>query len=110
MSSEHELSLDEVSARVRKDAQLIGDALRREVGEIRRAAGDYVEQHPYQAAGAAFALGFLLSGGLISRTTWRSLRFASRFFAIRLLRELVSAAGVGVIFGGAVGGGEPVER
>jgi hypothetical protein len=110
MSSDRELSLDEVGARMREDAQLIGEALRREAAEVRRAVGGFVERHPYQAAGAAFALGFLLSGGLISRTTFRALAFASRLVVVRLVRQLVGAAGLEVIFNGAVGVGEPVER
>jgi len=110
MNDEPELSLDEVGERVRKDAKLIGDALRREANHLRSAAGRFIEDHPYQAVGAAFAIGFLLSGGLISRTTWRSLGIASRFVVGRLARELLGASGLAAILSGADGGSQPIEQ
>ena len=92
-------SLGEVSERVREDFGLFREALERETADLRNTANKYIQEHPLYAVGAAFGVGFLLSGGLFSKFTARSLGFGARFFIGRMLREVISGAGVGFVSG-----------
>jgi hypothetical protein len=94
-----EPSLGEVSERVRQDFGAFRDALQRETADLRQTANKYIQEHPLYAIGAAFGVGFLLSGGLFSKFTVRSLGFGARFFVGRMLREVIGGAGVGFVSG-----------
>jgi hypothetical protein len=92
-------SLGEVGDRVRQDFGLFREALQRETADLRNTANKYIQEHPLYAIGAAFGVGFLLSGGLFSRFTARGLGFGARFFIGRMLREVIGGAGVGFVSG-----------
>ena len=58
----------------------------------KRAAGaveDLVEKNPYMAVAAAFGIGYVLGGGLFSKTTARAVQMGARLMAIKQLREPV---------------------
>ncbi len=94
-----EPSLSEVSERVRQDFDLFRDALQRETADLRNTANKYIQEHPLYAVGAAFGVGFLLSGGLFSKFTARGVSFATRFFVGRMLRQVIGGAGAGFVTG-----------
>jgi hypothetical protein len=94
-----EPSLSEVSERVRNDFGMFRDALERETANLRGTANKYVQEHPLYAVGAAFGVGFLLSGGLFSRFTARGLSFGARFLLGRMLRQVIGGAGAGFVAG-----------
>ena len=91
-------SLSEVSDKMREDFTQLREAVQRETDALSRQARSYIEQHPYAAVGAAFGVGFLLSGGLFSRTTARTLAFGTRFLVGRLVRQMIAGAGAGMAF------------
>jgi hypothetical protein len=92
-----EPSLSDVGEKVRQDFQLFREAVQRETGELRERARTYVDQHPWAAVGAAFGIGFLLSGGLFSRATARTLAFGTRFLIGRAIKQLIAGAGAGLV-------------
>ncbi len=91
-------SLSEVGDKMREDLSELREAVQRETDELARNARSYIEQHPYAAVGAAFGIGFLLAGGLFSRTTARALGFGTRFLVGRMVRQLIAGAGAGMAF------------
>lgn len=97
MSDDHP-SLSEVRDKVREDLNLFREAVERESNAFLSSARDWIEEHPYAAVGAAMGAGFLVSGGLFSRATTRTLAFGTRFFLGRLLRQLIAGAGAGMAF------------
>jgi hypothetical protein len=97
MNNDHP-SLSEMRDKMREDLNLLRDTVQRESREYLSNARAWVEQHPYAAVGAAFGAGFLLAGGLFSRTTARALGFGTRFLIGRLMRQLIAGAGAGMAF------------
>lgn len=85
--------LSELGDRMREDFSLLGEALRRETQGLRETVSTMVNEHPYATMGAAFGVGFLLAGGLFSRTTARTLSFGTRFLVGKLLRMALMGAG-----------------
>jgi hypothetical protein len=90
-------SLREAGARIRQDFSFLRDAVEQPVIELRDAAYGFVDEHPLVAVGAAFGVGFVLAGGLFSRTTARALSFGTRFVVGKLLREALLGAGAGFL-------------
>ena len=90
-------NLAEVGARVREDLELLRDTLVQGTRQARGRALGFVEEHPYAAVGAAFGVGFILAGGLFSRTTLGLVSFGTRFMAGRVLRNLLAGAGAGFL-------------
>jgi hypothetical protein len=86
-----------MSERMRDDLSLFGASLRREAEELRETAYRMVNQHPYASLGAAFGVGFLLAGGLFSRTTARTLSLGTRFLVERLLRSALFSVGASLL-------------
>jgi hypothetical protein len=89
-------SLAEASDKMRDDFALLREAFQRETDHFAQEARRYVEEHPYASVGAAFGVGFLLAGGLFSRTTARGLSFGARFLLGRVIRQLLGGAAVGM--------------
>jgi hypothetical protein len=90
-------SLQEVGERLRRDLELLRDTLQRPVHELQRAAARFVDEHPLAAVGAAVGVGYVLAGGLFSRVTLRLTAIGTRFVVSRLLKEILTAAGVGLL-------------
>ena len=91
-------TLSEVGDRLRDDIELVRDAVRRETDDLRRSAFGFVQEHPYSAVAAAFGVGFVLSGGLFSRATAKTVSFGTRFLLGRFLKQLIAGAGAGLLF------------
>ena len=90
-------SLQEVGERVRADIDMLRDAVERPVTELRDAAYSFVDEHPLAAVGAAFGVGYVLAGGLFSKTTGRVVRFGARFLIGKMIKQVLSGAGVGFL-------------
>jgi hypothetical protein len=88
-------SLSEVGDKVREDFDMFREAVQRETAEIRHTANQFIQEHPFYAVGAAFGVGFLLSGGLFSKATAKTLKFGTRFLMGKLIRNLIAGAGAG---------------
>jgi hypothetical protein len=80
----------------------VGRAARTLRGQVRSTAEDFshafdlrrrARRHPYAMVAAALGVGYVLGGGLFSRTTARLLGVAGRFAALPVIRsELVGLA------------------
>jgi hypothetical protein len=77
------------------------DELRAELGdrvqEIRETVTNYVDAHPLASVGIAFGVGYLVSGALFSRTTFKVARLGGRFALGGFLKQLVAGIGPGIL-------------
>jgi hypothetical protein len=92
-------TLSEVGDRMRADVDLLRQTIEKKSDELRRAAVQLVDEHPYGALAAAFGLGYVLSGALFSRVTARALIFGGRFIVGNLLRQAVGGGAFGFAMG-----------
>jgi hypothetical protein len=90
-------SVSEAGSKVREDFDQFREAVQRETEQIRKTANQFIQEHPFYAVGAAFGVGFILSGGLFSKATARTLKFGTRFLMGRLIRNLIAGAGAGLM-------------
>jgi len=83
--------------------QLFGDlaALREELlartGALRETVAGFVDERPLATVAIAFAVGWLLSGALVSRTTGRFLKLGTRLFLGSLVKQAIAAGGLGAL-------------
>jgi hypothetical protein len=75
---------------VEESFNAIRDELVRRAQELRDQIEGYVDEHPLAAVGAAFGIGYLLSGALFSRLTARVAGFAGRLAFGNVMRALVT--------------------
>jgi ElaB/YqjD/DUF883 family membrane-anchored ribosome-binding protein len=77
------------------------DEIRHEVGqrtqEIREYINSLVAEQPLAAVGIAFGVGYLLSGALVSRTTFRVARLGGRVVLGELVKQLFAGVGPAVL-------------
>ena len=90
-------SLSEMRSRMREDVDLIREAVGRETAELRDTVLKFVDEHPFGAVGAAFGVGFVLAGGLFSRTTARVLGLSTRFVIGRFIEQALVGTGLGML-------------
>jgi ElaB/YqjD/DUF883 family membrane-anchored ribosome-binding protein len=88
---------DEVTERVAENF----DELREELGdrahELRETVNNYVDANPLLAVGVAFGVGYLLSGALFSRTTFKAATIGGRFVFGGFLKQLIAGIGPGMV-------------
>jgi len=79
------------------------DEVREELGarvqEIRETITNYVDAHPLAAVGIAFGAGYLLSGALFSRTTFRAATIGGRLAFGGLLKQVLAGIVPGLLAG-----------
>lgn len=85
-----ENTMDDVEQRVRDDLEDAREALRARVREIRQTVTNYVEAHPLASVGIAFGAGYIVSGALFSRTTFKAASIGGRFALGGLFKQLVA--------------------
>jgi hypothetical protein len=102
-------SRDEVKQRVGDNFNELRAGLDERTRELRQAIGDYVDAHPLSAVGIAFGIGYLLSGALFSRATFRAVALGGRFALGGLVKQLVAGIGPGMILAAVTGRGGAVE-
>jgi hypothetical protein len=89
---------DEVRARGETREQLFEElhAVREQVGEraaeLRRTMMTMADEHPLLTVGAAFGIGYLLSGAIYSRTTARLVGIGARFLFGAMMRDAIAGA------------------
>lgn len=104
-------SIGEMGDRVRDDLDALRDVFRQRSSEMYSNGRRWVGEHPLAAIGAAFGLGYVLAGGLVSKTTWRVARVGARLYLRRFVGELLGR-GIAELIGRAAmeEGGEGGER
>src|SRR5512146_1362723 len=100
-----ENTMDDVKQRVGENFDEVREELGERVQEIRTTITNYVDAHPLAAVGMAFGVGYLLSGALFSRTTFKAATLGGRFALGGLFKQLVAGIGPGLI-AAAMGGRE----
>jgi ElaB/YqjD/DUF883 family membrane-anchored ribosome-binding protein len=75
---------------VREAAQEVSLSVQELYRTADRWLGAYTRERPYAVLGAAAGIGFVLGGGLASRTAGAMLTVGSRWFANRMLEQLIS--------------------
>jgi ElaB/YqjD/DUF883 family membrane-anchored ribosome-binding protein len=103
-------TLDEARDRVGDNFNELRDELTQRTQEIRDTVYGYVDEHPLAAVGIAFGVGYLLSGALFSRTTFKVASLGGRFVLGGVLKNLVAGIGPGMLFGGGEGREEMGSR
>jgi len=98
-----ENTMDDVKQRVGENFEGVREELGERVQEIRDTVNNYVDANPLAAVGIAFGVGYLLSGALFSRTTFKAASIGGRFALGGLLKQLVAGIGPGMI-AAALGG------
>ena len=100
-----ENTMDDVKQRVGESFDEVREELGERVQEIRTTITNYVDAHPLAAVGMAFGVGYLLSGALFSRMTFKAATLGGRFALGGLFKQLVAGIGPGLI-AAAMGGRE----
>jgi hypothetical protein len=103
-----EKTMDDVKQRVSENFDDVREELGERVQEIRDTVTNYVDAHPIASVGIAFGVGYLLSGALFSRATFKAASIGGRFALGGFLKQLVGGIGPGLI--GAALGGRGEER
>ena len=92
-----ETTEEDVTANVVENFDELRAALGDRVQEIRDTVENYVDAHPLPSIGIAFGVGYLLSGALFSRTTFRVAKLGGRFALGGFLKQLIAGIGPGLI-------------
>jgi hypothetical protein len=103
-----EKTMDDVKQRVSENFDEAREQLGDRVQEIRETVTNFVDAKPLAAVGIAFGVGYLLSGALFSRTTFKAASIGGRFALGGLLKQLVAGIGPGMI-AAALGGSERAQ-
>jgi hypothetical protein len=96
-----DVQVGEAGERVLADIDELRTAVQHRAAMLSQTVSGFVDEHPYAAMGAAFGAGYLLSGGLYSRTTRRALRLGARLLAGVLVKHVLTgqaaaALGIGI--------------
>lgn len=92
-----ENTMDDVKQRVGENFEGLRDQLSERTQEIRETINNYVDAKPLAAVGIAFGVGYLLSGALFSRTTFKAASIGGRFALGGLFKQLIAGVGPGLI-------------
>ena len=99
-----EKTMDDVKQRVTENFEGVREEVGERVEEIRDTVTNYVNAQPLAAVGIAFGVGYLLSGALFSRTTFKAASIGGRFALGGLVKQLVAGIGPGMIAAALSGG------
>jgi hypothetical protein len=92
-----ENTMDDDKQRVSETLDEVREELGERVQELRETVTNYVDAHPITAVGIAFGVGYLLSGALFSRATFKAARIGGRFAVGGFLKQLVAGIGPGLV-------------
>jgi hypothetical protein len=94
------------------DAQQLWDNARGAVTDLRDTMDlrGRVERNPYLMVAAALGVGYVLGGGLFTRTTGRLLRLGMRLAALPLVKDELIGMAEAAVRGIEVGAGRVAER
>ncbi len=96
-------TMDDVTKRVGDNLKEIREELGERARQVRDAVGEYVDANPLASVGIAFGVGYLLSGALFSRTTFRAAHLGARFALGGLVRQIVAGIGPGMVIAAMTG-------
>ncbi len=103
-------TVDDVKQRVGDNFDDLRAQLSERTQELRETISNYVDAKPLAAVGIAFGVGYLLSGALFSRTTFKAAAVGGRFALGGVLKQLIAGVGPGLIaavMSGREGGEQP---
>lgn len=63
------------------------EELTERVSQVRETIAAFVDEHPLAAVGLAFGAGYVVAGGLVSRTTGRLFKFGTRLALGAVVRQ-----------------------
>jgi hypothetical protein len=92
-----ENTMDDVTKRVGQNFEEIRDQVSERTQELRETIGNFVDEQPLAAVGIAFGVGYLLSGALFSRTTFKAATIGGKFVLGGFLKQLVGGIGPGIL-------------
>jgi hypothetical protein len=98
-----EKTMDDVKQRVGENFDEVREELGERVQEVRDTITNFVQAHPLQSVGIAFGVGYLISGALFSRTTFKVASIGGRFALGGFLKQLVAGIGPGILMGAMSG-------
>jgi hypothetical protein len=96
-TGEGDPKLGETAEQLLGDLDMLRDAVAQRAEEVRDQVTGFVNEHPYAAMGAAFGIGYLLSGALVSRTTGRLLGFGTRFLVGTLVKQMIAGGALDAV-------------
>lgn len=79
----------DAARRVKDDFGALGDAFSRRQNDVLSGVRQFVNDKPVAAVGIAFGIGYVLAGGLFSRTTGRLLGLGMRLGGVAMARSLL---------------------
>ena len=93
-------TINDVGEKMKEDFAMLREAAEHRKEELLANVNQLVEEHPLAMAGAAFGVGVVLSGGLVSKAAMRVLWFGGRLYLKALMRDLVGGAASEMFAGG----------
>src|SRR5689334_9099145 len=99
-------TLDEAGDQLRGDLEMMRHAVAERTEQIRQTVHTLANEHPFATVGVAFGVGYLLAGGLYSKTTARLLGLGGRFLMGAAVRSVIASGGLGVL-GSLLAGEQP---
>ena len=85
-------SVREASRRLRGDLGDLYAAMSRSQEDLAGRVGGFVRERPYASIAIAFGIGYVLGGGLLSRTSSRLFSIGARLYGLKLARNLMGDA------------------
>lgn len=89
----------DVTKQVSENLNELRASLSERTQEVREAVNSYVTEKPLAAVGIAFGVGYLLSGALFSRASFRVAHLGARVALGGALKSLLAGVGPGMLFG-----------
>ena len=83
--------------KIEQDVSHFGRTVEKRGSELLDNAFSFVREHPYAAVGGAFAVGWLLSGALFSRSTAKLVGIGARFAAGALVKQALAGGMLGFL-------------
>jgi len=85
-------TVSEASRRLRGDLGDLYSAVARQRDDMTTRVGAFARERPITSLAIAFGIGYVLGGGLFSRTTSRLLGVGARVYGLKLARNLIGDA------------------
>jgi hypothetical protein len=95
--------IEDVTNRVSENFNELRDELDGRTKELRDNLHSFVDSNPLLAVGVAFGVGYLLSGALVSRTTFKIASLGSRVLLGGFLKQVLAGVGPGMLFAAMAG-------
>jgi hypothetical protein len=102
-------TVGEAREQLRGDIEMVRQVVSEKAGELRDSVHTLANEHPLATVGMAFGVGFLLAGGLYSKTTARLLGLGGRLLVGAAVRSALATGGLGLL-GSLIEGEQGMER